>query len=441
MSDNLISAGAAKGAGRTAESERQSRARLQARRRLWLDVHLYLGLVVGAMLAVIGVTGSLLVFWQEIDEWLDPAMFTVSAPPEGEHAFAPLSAIRAALDQALPPGAKAGGISAPRNESGCYKVYYDEEVSGDTRRLCIDPYRAKVLADKVYWSKRGVLDHSFMSFLFQLHWSLLLYDFFGDNGVVVGIAAILLIVSVATGVYLWWPPPGKWRAGLTLKRGAKGERLNYDLHKLAGIYTALVLLAVLISGVSMNLHDQFVWAVERAAPLSPAQRGDIKSGPADGRKTIPFDAAVGAASAQYPEGRLHNVGFPAKDDGVYKVCRNEIASLSHFIGLRCVEVDQYSGEILVVEDPVQGTAGDVVMQWQWPLHSGRAFGWTGRILVFLTGLACPLLYATGVIRWLQKRRARKQTAGRRGAAGELRSGEGRLPSPRGGRSPRSGGVG
>jgi len=40
------------------------------------------------------------------------------------------------------------------------------------------------------------------------------------------------------------------------------------------------------------------------------------------------------------------------------------------------------------------------------LHSGRAFGWTGRILVFLTGLACPILFVTGVIRWLQKRRAK-----------------------------------
>ncbi|QGM44341.1 PepSY-associated TM helix domain-containing protein [Methylocystis heyeri] len=414
MSDNPLSARlGAQDISIKAAQER--RARSQAQRRLWLDVHLYLGLVVGAMLAVIGLTGSLLVFWQEIDEWLDPAMFTVAAPPEGERAFAPLSDIRAALEGALPEGAKAGGFSAPRTENGCYKVYYQEKSSGDTRRLCIDPYRAKVLDDKVYWSKSGVLGHSFMSFLFQLHWSLLLYDFFGDNGVVVGVAAILLIVSVASGVYLWWPPPGKWRAALTLKSGARGERLNYDIHKLAGIYTALVMLAVLVSGISMNLHDQFVWAVERAAPLSPAQRGENKSGPAEGRSAIPFEAAVADAAASYPEGRLANVGFPEKEDGVYKICRDEIAALSRFIGTRCVDVDQYSGAILGVADPVEGTAGDVFMQWQWPLHSGRAFGMPGRLLVFATGLACPALFVTGVIRWLQKRRARKETAGRRAA--------------------------
>lgn len=50
---------------------------------------------------------------------------------------------------------------------------------------------------------------------------------------------------------------------------------------------------------------------------------------------------------------------------------------------------------------------DVFLQWQWPLHSGRVFGWTGRILVFISGLLCMLLYVTGVIRWLQKRKAKK----------------------------------
>ncbi|ARN81138.1 PepSY-associated TM helix domain-containing protein [Methylocystis bryophila] len=387
--------------------EQKRRERLKAQRRLWLDIHLYIGLVAGSMLVVIGLTGSLLVFWQEIDEWLEPAMFTSAPPPEGEAAFRPLSEIRATLQAALPAGAKAGGVAYPRNESGCYKIYYENPATGDTRRLCIDPYNAKLLGDKVYWSKKGVQHHSLMSFLYQLHWSLLLYDIAGDNGVVVAIAAILLVVSTLTGVYLWWPTPGKWVKALTLKRGAKGERLNYDLHKLGGVYTALVMLAVLISGVSMNLHEQFVSIVDRVAPLSAVQKDEVKSGAANGRPRISFDVAVDAAARNFPEGRLVNIGFPADESGVYSICRNQIEKLSRFIGTRCVLIDQYSAEVLGMRDPATGTAGDVFMQWQWPLHSGRAFGWTGRILVCLTGLACPLLFVTGVIRWLQKRRSKK----------------------------------
>jgi len=51
------------------------------------------------------------------------------------------------------------------------------------------------------------------------------------------------------------------------------------------------------------------------------------------------------------------------------------------------------------------SAGDAFLNWQWPLHGGKAFGWTGRILVFLLGLACPVLFITGWVRWLQKRKA------------------------------------
>jgi len=67
-------------------------------------------------------------------------------------------------------------------------------------------------------------------------------------------------------------------------------------------------------------------------------------------------------------------------------------------------MDRYSGKILDVGDPTIGTAGEVFTHWQW---SGQAFGMTGRILMFLSGLACPVLFVTGVIRWLQKRRAKR----------------------------------
>lgn len=75
-------------------------------------------------------------------------------------------------------------------------------------------------------------------------------------------------------------------------------------------------------------------------------------------------------------------------------------------------VDQYSGDILNIYDRGTGSIGDVFLDWQWPLHSGHAFGWTGRILVFLSGLACPILYVTGVIRWMQKRKAKKLSENR-----------------------------
>jgi uncharacterized iron-regulated membrane protein len=78
-----------------------------------------------------------------------------------------------------------------------------------------------------------------------------------------------------------------------------------------------------------------------------------------------------------------------------------------FMGRKQIVVDQYSGRILYVAEPLAGKAGDVFLLWQWPLHSGQVLRMPGRILVLLSGIVCAVLFITGVIRWLQKRRAKK----------------------------------
>lgn len=383
---------------------RARRAR-KARRKLWLDIHLYIGLVAGAMLVVIGVTGSILVFWHEVDAWLDPQLRIVAARPGGARDFAPLEQIELAMRAATPSGGKITHVWLPRDERSSYLFYYD--LDGDTRRFGIDPYAAEKTADRLYYSKESPFRHALMGFLFQLHWSLLLSDLLDDGGDVVGVAAIALIVSVLSGLYLWWPAPGKWASALTLKRGAKAERLNYDLHKLGGVYSAAVLLAVLISGIYMNLREPFVWVVDHIAPLTDGGSLERRSGPAEGRASIGFPAALAAAATRSPEGRLERVDFPGEEQGVFTVYQDDAPGVSRFIRSRSLIIDRYSAAILRIEDVAHGTAGDAFLRWQWPLHSGQAFGMTGRLLVLASGLACPLLFVTGLIRWLHKRRARR----------------------------------
>ncbi|MEQ1561039.1 MAG: PepSY-associated TM helix domain-containing protein, partial [Methyloglobulus sp.] len=52
--------------------------RLKIRRKTWMDIHLWLGLILGFFLAIFGLTGSILVFHAEINELLHPEMLTVA---------------------------------------------------------------------------------------------------------------------------------------------------------------------------------------------------------------------------------------------------------------------------------------------------------------------------------------------------------------------------
>lgn len=388
-------------------------ARLKARRKLWLQVHLYLGLFAGAILVIIGLTGSILAFWHEIDAWLNPDLYQVEMAKGGTATQRPLAEMISAAQAAMPVGAKLLNIDYPHRPGTTFTLSFApaETVPGEYEYLnaFVDPYTAKVQGTRIFYSAANPFENCFVGLMFKLHYNLLLGDTPGMT--IVGILAVLLLISVLTGLILWWPLTGEWRQAFTLKRHTSPERFNFDLHKTTGIYTALVLLAVLFSGVYFNLQDQFVWLVNRFSPVTDIYKMRSKSHEVS--TPITPDAAIAAATRFYPEGRINYIGGLADTAGAYRVCWKEVPSLQRYIiDARCVAIDQYTGEILLTYDPASGTAGDIFIQWQWPLHSGQAFGMSGRILVCLSGLACPVLYVTGFIRWRQKRRATKYRANR-----------------------------
>ena len=65
-----------------------------------------------------------------------------------------------------------------------------------------------------------------------------------------GIAMVLFGVS---GLVLWWPRKGQWRFAFGIRRGARGFRLNRDLHSAVGFWILIVFLIVSISGVDSRL--------------------------------------------------------------------------------------------------------------------------------------------------------------------------------------------
>jgi uncharacterized iron-regulated membrane protein len=385
---------------------------LKTRRKRWLSVHLYLGLVLGFFLSLFGITGSILVFYEEINTLLYPAQMTVSVPVQGEKALQPLSQLMAKAKAAMPTNAKLRFIDYPKQPSTSYQFNYQVPVANhdqmDEWRLSINPYSADVLGTSLIKNADAVFPSMLIPFVFRLHFALLA----GETGVIiVGIMGVMLVFSVLTGLILWWPLTGNWRRVLTIKRRASVERFNHDLHQSTGFYSSVLLLLILISGVYMNLPEQFMSIVKLFSPATENFMDNPKSTVLQGAQPIGLPAALESARSHYPEGRINWLSLADGEQGVYVISLIDLPELSAFWSERRIIVDQYSGKILKVQDPTnRKSAGQTFIDWQWPLHSGKAFGWTGRILVFITGLLCPVLFITGVIRWLQKRRAKKRIA-------------------------------
>lgn len=76
------------------------------------------------------------------------------------------------------------------------------------------------------------------------------------GGYVAGIVGLLTTILCMTGIVLW---PG-WRkltTGFKIKWNAKKKRLNFDLHKVVGIITAVFLILAMGTGFLWNFAE---WA-------------------------------------------------------------------------------------------------------------------------------------------------------------------------------------
>jgi uncharacterized iron-regulated membrane protein len=386
----------------------QQLARLKARRKVWLDVHLWLGLVLGLFLSIFGLTGSILVFHAEINELLNPALLTVSVP-ETRPAYKPLAELFQAGKAAMPESAEHTFANYPRNAEAALKMHFTQPAADGgsaSWEVYVNPYTAEVTGKRLMSTPDSLFPKTFIGFVFELHYALFMGEDIGYK--VVGLMGALLIISVLTGLIVWWPLTGQWGKALTVKRKASIERLNFDLHKTFGFYTTVILIPVLFSGVYMDVPENVVPMLELFSPVT--YRYWFESRPQRNKNSISMAEAVSIAERRYPEGRADWIYGISAPTSTYTVCKDGIEAEGSFIHRRCVVIDQYSGAILDVDDPSDrsATAGEIFTHWQWPLHSGQAFGWTGRILVFLSGLACPVLFVTGFIRWRQKRRGRQK---------------------------------
>ncbi|MDP3334200.1 MAG: PepSY-associated TM helix domain-containing protein, partial [Methylococcaceae bacterium] len=156
---------------------------LKNRRKLWLKVHLYLGLFAGAVFVIIGLTGSLLAFEYPLDEALNADLMTVSV--YDNKTIMPLDEIVAAGLKAVPANGTVLNIDFPRHEQLAYALWF-EQASGNpdfpTRhQIFINPYTAKVTGQRLLIDFDHIWRNPFKDFILRLHYTLAL----GEQGMMI----------------------------------------------------------------------------------------------------------------------------------------------------------------------------------------------------------------------------------------------------------------
>ena len=356
-------------------------------RRILFKVHLYTGLLVGLLLVVSGLTGSALVFQEEIEVLAHPELLVTAGQGERIALDAVLQTVRRAY-----PGDRPFVVRMPRTPQQTYMIRLN---NAHDRLVYVDPYSGSILG-----AHRQ--DQSVMGWISLLHTDLLA----GETGeTAIGIGGVLLIGLCVTGLLLWWPRNGKISQGFKVQWSARWKKLNFDLHRASGVYAALFLLLTASTGIAFVFNEAAIALVDavtasapRAAPprVEPA-RPDI---PARALDTLLLQAdRVLAAPTTW-------ISLPQTPHAPL-VVRKKLPREWHPNGRNFVYLDPHSGRVLQVEHAPAAPRGTRVFNTFYPLHTGAIAGTPTRVLQVIVGLAPTLLLITGFVMWKNRVKRRR----------------------------------
>ncbi|UGQ47823.1 PepSY-associated TM helix domain-containing protein [Massilia endophytica] len=371
------------------------------------DIHLYVSLIFGTLFVLAGLTGAALAWDHELDAALNPTLLH-SRAPQGAADIAPSPAQVQAAVERLSQDKEYGRPSQlmlPFEADDVYVAWYrqpakdkgrfDTDVS---RQVMLDRYTLQVLGERNY-GEFGLSRPLLMPTLFHLHRYLLAGEF---GKTLIGISGLLLTITSLLGLCLWWPK-STWsslRKSLTVAGDWKSRRFHYSFHRSAGFFMTPILAVLGFTGMAMNLPDWVRPVVGAVSVLQPNDK--VANEAAQGRKPIGVAAAMQAAQQRVPAGRISRVALGSAK-APYEIRLRQPGEVRKGDGLTRVSVDAFSGAVLRVRDPLTAPSGDTFFNWQFPLHTGEAFGLPGRVLVSVSGLMPLLFMITGLVLWLGRR--------------------------------------
>ena len=354
-------------------------------RNLAFSFHRYVGLAVGLILVIVGLTGSLLVFNHEINVALVKQKYERVIP----------------RSQTLSLDAIANSVNQTYANQSDYKIHqfdlhFDPDIykvrliNSESKQLevFVNAYTGKILGDLSR-------DKAFFDKVYSIHYQL----FAGDIGtIIVGVAALLLFFLTVTGLILW----NGWRnflAGFKIKLNASNKRRHYDIHKVSGIIALVFLAMISISGFVWNFYDQSQPAIYNLT-FSP-QPPEVKSTPTN-NKTIAIAEVLKQANATIPQAKASFISIPTQPEEVFTVYMKQPEDAQYFANN--VQIDRYSGEVLYFINSKTASLGDRVLNAFAPMHYGTFGGLATRIFYVFIGLSPTVLFITGLIMYRLRRR-------------------------------------
>ena len=408
-------------------------------RRIFLLLHRYVGLALSGFLIVTGLTGAVISWDHELDEWLNPHLLQVPARHPWTNleraadslARSPLSYV--AEIEARHPNVKILFVPLSIEPGHTINYWAEPRFNPDSGRLhdvdfnqiFVDPTSGQELGRRRWGAVFPLSKENFVSFLYKLHYSLHIPTMWGTDhwGIwLLGIVALFWTLDCLVAFYLTLPASRspvkrfwrRWKRSFLVRTDRGAYKLNFDLHRAFGLWTWLLALVIAFTGFSMNLYAELFEPIMTAvSDLTPSIWTSREERPPS--DWTPPNMSFADILSRAPSA-AHRQGIELPPGHLFYSPALNIYEVEYYhpgdghgaggVGHPEIYFDGTDGRVVGKREPWTGSAADIFVQAQFPLHSGRILGIPGRILVSLMGLVVALLSATGVYIWYRKRLAR-----------------------------------
>jgi uncharacterized iron-regulated membrane protein len=256
-------------------------------RRALFQLHLWSGIALGLYILLMSVTGSVLVYRNELYRATAPKIFisTGSGPRLTDDQLGQAAT-------GLYPGFRVVSITHARNPDEGVDVWLRQ---GDVvKKRFFDPRSGSDLGNSVPTGFRLVTK------LIDLHDNLLA----GATGRIVnGAGAFALLALAVTGLVIWWPGAKTWRRSLTLHKGVGWKRWNWHLHSTIGFWSFAFTVVFALSGLYLCFPEAVQDFADRIEPPT-ATNGGMR---------IVDQVMYWLAFLHF--GRIQGIGIPCKGPG------------------------------------------------------------------------------------------------------------------------------
>ncbi|ENW95419.1 hypothetical protein F903_01178 [Acinetobacter sp. NIPH 298] len=370
-------------------------------KKAFFQIHWFLGITAGLILSLMGVTGAIYSYDQQILKWINHDSYVVEAAVVPKLTPAQLY-LHFNQQQ---PEIEINSITIATDPTASSTVNIKKEGARRGYNMMVNPYTAEVLPE--------VKGREFFLFIQRLHRNLTA----GEYGAqITGASTLMLIFFVLSGIYLRFPKKHTFKQWFLIKPKLKGRNFIWDLHAVVGTWVIVFYLLFACTGLYWS-YDWWRAGMFKVMGVEQPQRNQHNPEQHKNEQPDLSNQQIGMVLTQTWTGVNANIGreyssltlnIPKQDD--QKVELTFVDAIAQHERARNQAVYNYQEhkfeKFELYEDK---KLNEKIMSSMLPVHRGSFFGSTYQFIAMLASLAMPLFFVTGWMLYLKRRKQKRLT--------------------------------